>query len=101
MGPLCLKMLCQHSLLLPHLGPTHWGKLSAHSVSSVPFLATSGGTLPYGSFCHFLLELELALKPAWHFRGRQVKAVQGMWVGSVWRCTRAARESSFIFVPNI
>lgn len=50
------------------------------AVPSVPLLAASGGTLPSGNsfLCHFLMELQVALKSAWPFRGREVRAVQGM-----------------------
>lgn len=70
-------------------------------VPSVPFLALSGGTPPSGNFfhCYFLIELEVALKPAWLFRGREVKVVQGMQAGSTWKCRWVAR-APFIFVLN-
>lgn len=75
-----LKLICQHSLLLlPH--PLALPIVAYMStVPFVPFLAASGGTLPSGDFflCYFLMELEVALKPAQLYRGREVKAVQGM-----------------------
>lgn len=67
-----------------------------------PLQATSGGTRPSGNvfLCHFLMELEAALKSARLFRGSKVRAVQGMWVRSIQKC-RWASGLPFIFVQHI
>lgn len=75
---------CPEDVLSAQPGPAHTPG-SAHRCTHVccplrPLPGRCSGTLRSGNFflCYFLMELEVALKPAWFFRGREVKAVQGM-----------------------